>query len=314
MIPKILHFCFGMTPDFGGKPWSLLHHVCVKSAVERITPSQALFYYQYEPTGPWWALTRELLTLTKITAPATVFGNPVPHMAHRADIVRLERLIEFGGIYLDCDVLVHRGVDELLSHSVVLGQEGTPDVQVGLCNAVILAEAQAPFLRRWYEEFRYFRSRGHDRYYNELSVKVPLRLAKEFPAEVTILPHVAFFWPTWHTGELEKIYESVEPVVTPGTYATHLWESNAWDRYLEDLTPGDVRSRDSNFCHWARPLLAGLPDDYGAPGTVEGTVRRVKRLGRRTKTEARNRARKLKAALLAGLGSPGARRTQSPTS
>jgi hypothetical protein len=301
MIPKILHFCFGMKPDFGGKPWSLLHHVCVKSAVERIRPSQALFYYQYEPTGPWWRLTRELVTLVNITAPATIFGNPVPHMAHRADIVRMERLLEVGGIYLDCDVFVHRDFDDLLRHSVVLGREGAADVEVGLCNAVILAEPQAPFLKRWYEEFRHFRSRGHDHYYNELSVKAPLRLASEFPAEVTILPHIAFFWPTWQAGDIEKIFASVEPIVTPGTYATHLWEANAWDRFIEDLTPRQVRSTESNFCRWARPLLEGLPDDYGAPALIEGAVRQARRLGRRTRTEARNRARMVKRALVTGL-------------
>jgi hypothetical protein len=34
MIPRILHLCFGMSPDFGGKPWSLVHHVCLSSALE----------------------------------------------------------------------------------------------------------------------------------------------------------------------------------------------------------------------------------------------------------------------------------------
>lgn len=38
-----------------------------------------------------------------------VFGNPVWHYAHKADVIRLEALKEFGGIYLDVDVLVTRG-------------------------------------------------------------------------------------------------------------------------------------------------------------------------------------------------------------
>ena len=40
-----------MSPDFGGKPWSLVHYVCLKSAVERIQPKDVLFYCEHEP-GP----------------------------------------------------------------------------------------------------------------------------------------------------------------------------------------------------------------------------------------------------------------------
>ena len=33
MIPNIFHFVFGMAPDFGGKPFSLVHYLSVKSAL-----------------------------------------------------------------------------------------------------------------------------------------------------------------------------------------------------------------------------------------------------------------------------------------
>jgi len=51
-----------MARDFGRKPWSLVHHVCVKSAVERIAPERTYLYYEFEPTGPWWELSREIVT------------------------------------------------------------------------------------------------------------------------------------------------------------------------------------------------------------------------------------------------------------
>src|SRR5689334_1021510 len=110
-IPKIIHYCFGLSPNFGGKPWGLVHHVCVRSAVELIKPDQVLLYFEYEPSGPWWDLTRPLVNLVKVTAPREVFGRPVNKVAHRADVLRLQRLIESGGIYLDCDVLVQRSFD-----------------------------------------------------------------------------------------------------------------------------------------------------------------------------------------------------------
>ena len=265
MIPKTLHYIFGMASNSGGKPWSLVHHVCVRSAVERVRPTDVYFYCEYEPKGPWWELTRKLVNLEKIRAPREIFGNPVIHPAHRADVVRLEKLISRGGIYLDIDVFVHRSFDDLLGSATVLGKQVVDGVEFGICNAVILSEAQAPFLKRWFSEYRSFRSRGRDGFWDEHSVQIPLRLLQQFPHEVTALPHFAFFWPTFEPEGIKLIFDSPTEIDLSRAYATHLWESKAWERYLEYLTPARVRSVDSNFHRWVRPFVASLSDTYGAP-------------------------------------------------
>ena len=280
MIPKILHYTFGMAPDFGGKPWSLIHHVCLASAVERIRPEKVFFYCQFEPSTPWWDLSRELLTVVKIQAPKEIFGRPLKHVAHQSDVVRLQRLIADGGIYLDADVLVQRSFDDLLEHSTVLGREGEAG-EFGVANAVILAEPNAPFLRRWLDEYRSFRSQGRDRYWSEHSVQLPAQLAKAYPDEITVLPPTAFYWPLWTEDHLKWIFRSDEPISLDLTYANHLWESSAWD-FVQHLTPGDVRAKSTNFHKWALPFLTGLPDDYGAPTMLE----RLERIRRSTSKNA----------------------------
>jgi len=294
-IPIILHYTFGMARDFGGKPWSLVHHVCLRSAVERIRPQQVYFHCQFEPSGPWWDLSRELVTLSKIEAPKEIFGRPLKHVAHQSDVVRLQKLIEHGGIYLDADVLVQKSFDDLLGNSTVLGEEGE-GAEHGMANAVILAEPGAPFLRRWLSEYKSFRSLGRDEYWNEHSVQLPVRLAKENPEEITILPPKAFYWPLWTQDHLEWIFCSDTPIPLDGVYANHLWESNAW-RFLEDLTPGRLRATQSNFRNWASPFLADLPDFYGAPtlgvhlrkmrySASKQAARKLKGLERRAKSMA----------------------------
>jgi Glycosyltransferase sugar-binding region containing DXD motif len=269
-----------MSSDFGGKPWSLIHYACLRSAVERIRPTDVRFYCEFEPAGPWWELTRRMVTVHKISAPREIFGNPVLHGAHRADVVRLEKLLSHGGIYLDTDVFVHGPFDRLLEHAAVLGEQRIDGKVVGLCNAVILAEAQAPFLRRWFSEYRSFRSKGHDDYWDEHSVRLPLQLSKQFPEEIAVLPHTAFFWPTFTHEDLTKIYDSPVPIDRSGAYATHLWESPAWERYLEHLTPRRVRAVQTNFHDWARPMIETLSDDYGAPTIMDRVARGVRRLRR----------------------------------
>jgi hypothetical protein len=285
MIPKILHFCYGLTPDFGGQPFGLVHYACIRSAVERIKPDQAFLYCEFEPKGPWWDLTKDIVQVVKIEAPREVFGNPLLHPAHRADVVRLQKLLECGGIYLDCDVFVHRSFDDLLAHSAVLGdnREGN---KFRLCNAVILSEPGAPFLRRWYEQFRMFRSKGRDDYYDELACTFPTRLATEFPDEVTILPLTAFFWPSWQKKDLPLMFVSREPLVSPDAYANHLWQGGTWDPFLEDLTPGKVRKVDSAFHYWVRPMVSHLPADFGQPPLMRRLAREARRFARRLRSAA----------------------------
>ena len=263
-IPKIVHYVFGMAPDFGGKPWSLVHYACVRSAIRWIQPQAIYLYYEFEPSGAWWELTRPLLTPVKMAGPTEIFGNPLLHFAHRADVVRLSKLTERGGIYLDADVLVHRSFDDLLDHATVLGLEGEGSSSRGVCNAVILAEPKARFLQLWLETYRRFRSRGHDDFWSEHSVRIPFRLAAQYPDEIKVLSHRAFFWPLWLEEHLRWVFASIDPIAMDETYANHLWETVAWD-FLKDLTPGSIRRRDTNFHRWVAPYVAHLPDDFGAP-------------------------------------------------
>jgi Glycosyltransferase sugar-binding region containing DXD motif len=283
MIPRVLHYYFDTSADFGGKPWSLIHHACVRSAVERLRPTQTFFYCEYEPNGPWWQLTRPMVTVEKIKAPREIFGNPLLHVAHRADVVRLEKLLSVGGIYLDVDVFVHRAFDDLLAHVTVLGQQCVDGKVLGLCNAVILSEPQAPFLRRWHSEYRSFRSQGQDSHWDEHSVRLPHQLSKTFPDEVTILPHSAFFSLTFKAEDIAKIFDSAKPIDLSSAYATHLWETLAWRQYLEHLTPRRVRTVETNFHRWVRPMIQNLPDDYGAPTFMSLVSLRARRLRSRVR-------------------------------
>jgi hypothetical protein len=223
----------------------------------------------------------------RITAPREIFGNPLVHYAHRADVVRLEKVLSRGGIYLDGDVFVHVGFDRLLGYATVLGKQVLDETVVGLCNAVILAEPEAPFLRRWHSEYRSFRSKGHDVYWDEHSVRIPYQLSKQFPDEVTVLPHSAFFWPTYKAEDLALIFDSAAPIDLSRAYATHLWETPAWEPYLEHLTPRRVRRVDTNFHRWARPMIAGLPDDYGTPTVTARFARGVRHVERRIRSAMR---------------------------
>ncbi len=54
--------------------------------------------------------------------------------------------MEYGGIYLDYDVIVLQPMDELRLYDITLGKEKPPKFIAG----IIVANKDAPFLKLWY--------------------------------------------------------------------------------------------------------------------------------------------------------------------
>lgn len=275
MIPNIIHFTFGFREDFGGKPFSFIHYLAVKSAHDRNRPEAIKFYYQYEPSGEWWEKSKPYLTLIRIEPPAEVFGNKLYHFAHQSDVLRLQILIREGGIYLDLDMICLNSFEPLRKFSCVLGRESS----VGLCNAVMMAEPGAPFLKRWLETYRSFRSKGHDEFWSEHSVDRPMQLAAEHPEEIHIEDDFAFFWPWINQAPL--LFRERKPAGKPDlkhaavnyllskAYAMHLWETLWWDAHLRELSPDTVLNKHTAFAAVCRRILSETKDPQ-SPGSGQG--------------------------------------------
>jgi hypothetical protein len=279
MIPNVLHFVFGMVADFGGMPFGLVHYLSIKSAIVINNPDTVYFHYQYEPEGEWWLKAKDLLTLNKITAPKSFMGNDLCHMAHRADVVRLQALKETGGIYLDTDTISVRPLTDLLQNSFVIGQElkavFTPKNfrqrakhsvrkqfgflkemapgSTGLCNAVLLSEKNGAFVSRWLDEYKTFRSLGRDKYWNEHSVQTPQKLAEQNQESIIKLNPYAFHYPLYDGPGLKLMFEEV--CEFPEAYLHHLWESFSWNKYLSKLTPEEIKTKDTTYNLIARRFL-----------------------------------------------------------
>jgi len=277
MIPNIFHFVFGMAADFGGRPFSLSHYLAIKSAVEVNRPTAVFFHYEFEPSGEWWEKAKPLLTLNRIKAPQQFMGRALYHVAHKADVVRLQALKETGGIYLDLDTICVKPIHGLLNHSFIIGQELKPEyspknwrqkikyairnrispaqknVINGLCNAVLMAEKDSAFVNLWLNTYSSFRSTGRDKYWNEHSVLVPIKLAAANPDKITLLGPYAFHYPLYDKAGLRSMFESVTDF--PEAYLHHLWESFSWNDYLSRLTVNDIFEKDTTYNCIARKYL-----------------------------------------------------------
>lgn len=277
MIPNLFHFVFGMAADFGGKPFGLSHYLAIKSAAVINQPDAIYFHYEHEPSGEWWQKARPLLTLKLVTAPENVMGNTLYHVAHKADVVRLQALKEYGGIYLDLDTICVRPLHSLFHHSFIIGQElkapympknwrqhikhrvrkyfasAKKNEVTGLCNAVLLAEKDSAFVNLWLETYSSFRSKGRDKYWNEHSVIIPSMLAKEHTDKITLLSPYAFHYPLYTAAGLKQLFEEVHEF--PEAYLHHLWDSFSGEKYLNKLTPETIFATDTSYNLMARQFL-----------------------------------------------------------
>lgn len=255
VIPNVFHFCFGMAPDFGGRPFGIVHHLAVRSAILRNRPDRVLMHLAFEPTGPWWARTRELVELNFVEPPESVGGRPVELPAHKSDLVRLRELLRHGGFYLDLDTICVRSFEPLRRYPCVLGKEG---VIRGLCNAVIGAAPGALFVRKWLEgydpatsEWGGFTAEDYIRY----SVRYPGFLAHRYRSAIHVESRFAFHHPLWTRRGMELLFGENQPASFPKAYCHHLWESASHKRYLRDLDETTIGARDSYYCRLAREVL-----------------------------------------------------------
>ena len=248
MVPKLIHFIFGIDKTFCGKPFSFFHYLAVKSFKDVHPDYEVRFHVCYEPVGKWWEETKKLVVLVKIPPediPEEIFGIKIYYPEHKGDIVRLRVLNEYGGIYTDIDSICVKRFDPLLSYPFVLGQEIFEGELNGLCNALMIAEPKSEFGSYWYNSYKEFNP--HD--WNQISVRKSLELERMYPNIIRVEPSCSFFKFMWDAAGQSMLFESISPV--DDCYSIHMWETKMYD-YLAKITPESVFEVDSTYNLLAR--------------------------------------------------------------
>jgi len=250
MVPNILHY---IHLSNGGREWKLHHYLSVKSAYVRSGVDKIFIWVDNEPSGEWWEKTKPLVETNQITPPTEIFGIPITQQAHKSDVLRLQILLEHGGIYVDTDTIFVKSYESLLNNKFVLGQQGLNGVE-GLCPAVILSEPNSIFGQHWLAGFKDSFKGGPpgSNTWCTHSVIYPGWLSKQIPDKITILNHEAFFWPLYHQNHIEAMF--VQNLTFPNAYSHHLWESSG-KKYLDELTEDIIFTKNTTFTNLVKDLI-----------------------------------------------------------
>jgi hypothetical protein len=250
MIPNVFHFIYFYSNN--EQEFPLAHFICINSARVLNKPDKIYFYSDRVPFGKYWDKISGFVEFVKTEPPESVFGNKLYHIAHKSDVLRLQFLMETGGIYLDMDVICKKPFTPLLKYDFVMGKQGKWR-KMGLCNGVILANKDSEFLKLWFAEFKNFRSKGWDKYWSEMSVRKPLELAKKYPQLIHKEPYDSFHYPLYYSFDIKKIFEKNNDY--PNAYCHHYWDGGSYDKYLKVITEEQIKNLDTTYNVIARKYL-----------------------------------------------------------
>ena len=130
-VPSHVHYIFGMEPTFGHISFGLMHYISILGTVLYIKPERISWHHRFLPNASenvWWSCSQRHVTPREVGDVTMVHGRFIPsmHVAHKADILRMQIMREEGGIYVDSDVIPLRSFDELrrlAGSKLVMGKE-----------------------------------------------------------------------------------------------------------------------------------------------------------------------------------------------
>ncbi len=279
-IPRIAHFVFGLREQL--EPFHLLHYLAIETCRRIVQPEVIYLHYHHLPYGVYWDAIRPHLTLKQVGLATEVLGATydnrlVPEQyryAHHADFVRLDALIEHGGLYADIDTIFIRPLaDELFDAPFVIGRESdTPDELTGrlrpsLCNALLMAEPGSLFATTWRERM----AAALNGTWSNHSGFLAQALSKQLPDAVRVEPEASFFAVPCSASGLRSLFEE-GPLDLSRSYSLHLWAHLWWDferndfssHYAAEMTEHYLQTATAPLAELVRPFLPAVDiDDIG---------------------------------------------------
>ena len=148
----MIHFIYPVTPKT--RPWSLVNHAAVMLA-RRHHPNDEIIIWTNEPESSFRMRISAALThseIRSIALPTHIEGVEIGWPQYIADVMRLQILIEHGGVYMDTDILLRQPLDAHIgfveSSRVALMSWETPQ-KTSVCNALMISPPGNEFVAEW---------------------------------------------------------------------------------------------------------------------------------------------------------------------
>lgn len=206
MIPKIIHYCW-----FGGKPKTETALKCIES------------WKTYAPDFELkeWNEHNTILFQNKFYKDA----YRKQKYAFVADTIRVAVLHEYGGIYMDLDMLLLKPLDNLLNHDFFSGYEVKDRIAFGLFGGI-----------RGHRFFKLMQEFYENTYFNQFSLPVITHTFSPIINRATIMDNEVILDPEYlYVLPYEKRDDDYKTYITLNSLAVHLWD-HSWSQNQQKET------------------------------------------------------------------------------
>ena len=242
-IPNIIHYIFGLKKQT--EEFSFVYYLSILSNYLINKPLSIYFHYQYLPYGHWWDMAKKYLKLNYINAHDMYWGKKkIVKYAHKADKLRLDILLKYGGIYMDIDTITYRPYTDLLKYDFVIGIQD----DFLYCNAILFSKKNNIFIKKWIEEYEnHFVING----WCEASVHLPYKIFNMLDDNekynIKIMEKECFYAPSYN--EVDKIFENTYEI-NDKLLTLHLWNTYS-EKYYNNI-------KDFDWCYTNKSLYSLL--------------------------------------------------------
>lgn len=240
----LIHFIWLTQPN--SRPFSFINALAVLAAASNHLDPIIMWCNEVPKNNPNWDRVRYLFETRPIKAPDEIDGVKLEHIQYKADVLRLQILQKHGGIYLDTDSLLLKGLHPLMGPEMVLARESSDS----LAMSPIICKPGADFVNVWLQRMPEAIRTGT---WASHAVNLPVEIAKYHFCDIR--PQAEFFpFDLRHNYLFDdgRADEHMQRMGDP--YALHVYETY-WAGYLNGVDETYMRSRDTLFARLFRDLV-----------------------------------------------------------
>lgn len=252
-VPNIVHWIW-FYPE--GKDFKFINLISALSALYIQKPEKVFIWNSNLPAGQHWEFVLRVsghiqipIISKRMEPPSILSGVHIRITEHKTDITRLSALHDYGGIYMDLDVIVLKSLKPLMcKNEMILGAE----TEVKLNTGFMLAKPGARFIKLW---LNYYLVNYEPHVWDFNAVCVPFNLWRLH----TDLVHVelrSFHHPNWRSDEVKYIFNPRFHYDWSQNYVMHTW----YRSYGRKHTPGDIKMLNTTLGQMFRFIWYGKQD------------------------------------------------------
>jgi tetratricopeptide (TPR) repeat protein len=233
MIPDIVHFVWLTGPN--SRDFSFINYLAVRAAHYVQCPERILMHVNEEPVGnPNWERIRPYVEIVRVEPPTTCNEFKLEYVQYQADVLRLQILLEHGGVYLDTDMLLLKPLDMLSKWDCVLSPDTVENAR-SINAGIIAAQAGSSFIKRWLDAFEVNTTWAFG------AVVLPWKLIQEDSSDVALATARDFLPFDWKNRSILTAEGSFGHA-----FCVHMWET-IWADDLKQIDDYYLRTSDSEF-------------------------------------------------------------------